>query len=176
MFLSAVLNLAIAGPLVIGLAIMAKQRFSSATDFGLMLSFLAIGSLVGTLLPSLTKKQRHRGSLMLMFSGALGVGMVAIGVLHRLVVVLLIIAALGVGSGLVSVHVQSWFQAHVDRRMLGRVTSLFMVATLGLVPFSYAVTGLLAQVNLTVTFVASGLVMLTATGLAAINQDVRGID
>ncbi|HEY6350225.1 MAG TPA: MFS transporter [Candidatus Angelobacter sp.] len=175
-FLSAALNLAVAGPLVIGLAVVAKQRFSSATDFGLMLSFLAIGSLVGALLPALTKKQRHRGWLMLVFSGVLGVGMIAIGLLHHLVLILLVIAALGLGSGLVSVHVQSWFQAHVDRRMLGRVTSVFMVATLGLVPVSYALTGFLAQVNLTVTFVAAGLALLVTAGFAAINQDVRRID
>lgn len=176
MFLSAALNLAIAGPLVIGLAVIARQRLSSATDFGLMLSFLAIGSLVGSLLPALRKKQRHRGLLMLMFSGALGFGMIAIGLLHRLLPILLVIAALGLGSGFVSVHVQSWFQAHVDRRMLGRVTSVFMVATLGLVPVSYALTGFIVQVNLTVTFVTSGLCLLAATGLAAINRDVHRID
>jgi hypothetical protein len=175
-FLSAASNLAVAGPLVIGLAVMAQQRFSSATDFGLMLSFLAVGSLAGSLLPAFTKKQRHRGSLMLMFSGALGVGMIAIGLLHRLVLILLIIAALGLGSGLVSVHVQSWFQAHVDRRMLGRVTSVFTVATLGLVPFSYALTGFLTQINLTIAFVASGLALLAAAGFAAMNRDVRRID
>ena len=176
MVLSAALNLGIAGPLVLGLAVMAKQRFSSATDFGLMLSFLAVGSLIGSLVPTLMKRQRHRGWLMLIFSGALGAGMVAIGLLHRLIPILLVIAALGIGSGLVSVHVQSWFQAHVERKMLGRVTSVFTVATLGLVPFSYAFTGFLAQWNLMVTFVAPGFVLLMTVGLAAFNQEVRRID
>lgn len=174
--ISAALNLAVAGPLVIGLAVMAKQRFSSATDFGLMLSFLAIGSLFGVLWPALTKNPRHRGLLMLVFSGVLGIGMVAIGLLHRLVPILLVIAVLGLGSGLISVHLQSWVQAHVDRRMLGRVISVLTLVTLGLVPFSLAITGFLTQINLTATFVASGLTLLATAGLGAINQDVRRID
>lgn len=174
--LSAVLNLAVAGPLVIGLAVMAKKRFSSATDFGVMLSFLAIGSLLGSLLPAVIKNQRHRGLLMLIFSGVLGLGMVAIGLLHHLAPILLVIAALGIGSGAVSVHLQSWVQARVDRRMLGRITSVFTVSSLGLVPFSYALTGFLVQVNLTVTFVGAGLALLITAGLAAINPHVRRID
>lgn len=175
-FLSAAMNLAVAGPLVIGLAVMAKQRFSSATDFGVMLSFLAIGSLLGSLLPAVIKNQRHRGLLMLMFSGVLGLGMVAIGLLHHLAPILLVIAALGIGSSVVSVHLQSWVQARVDRRMLGRITSVFTVSSLGLVPFSYALTGFLVQVNLTVTFVGAGLALLITAGLAAINPHVRSID
>jgi MFS family permease len=176
MLLSAVLNLGVAGPLAIGLAFVADKRFSSATAFGTMLSFLAAGALIGSLLPAFTNNPRRRGLLMLIISGVLGCGMMAVGVLHHLIPIIVILTMLGLGSGLVGVQVQSWVQTRVERNVLGRVMSVFMFAALSLMPVSYALAGFLAQINLTILFMSAGSLVLVTTCIAAINQEVRHID
>jgi MFS family permease len=170
------LNFGVAGPLVVGLAAMAKIRFASATVFGTLLSAMAGGALVGTFLPALFRRQRHRGPLLLAFSFVVGAGMSVIGFLHQVWAIAAILAVIGLGSGLVSVHLQAWFQARVDRALLGRVLSVLMFAAVGLIPFSYVLAGALVEVNLTVMFVASGAILLLVTGIAAMNRAVRAID
>ncbi|HLJ90622.1 MAG TPA: MFS transporter [Candidatus Angelobacter sp.] len=176
MLLTAVLNLGVSGPLVVGLALLAKDRFSSASAFGTMLSVMAAGALLGSLVPILTKTHHHRGSLVLAFSGVLGMGMIAIGLLHRLMPVLAILAVLGFGNGLVAVHLTSWFQTRVERKFLGRVMSLSMFASLGLTPLSYPLAGALARVSLALMFLCAGFLLLVTTMAAALHPEVRNID
>jgi MFS transporter len=176
MLLVAALNFGAAGPLVVGLATLAKQRFASAVAYGILLSCLAGGALLGSLLPALIKRQRRRGLVLLAFSGLVGVEMGALGLLYRLVPIALILATLGIGSGLVNVNLMAWFQARADRRMLGRVMSVLMFAAVGLIPFSLGLAGFLAQVNLTGMFLASGVLIGAMTVVAAFNSTVRAID
>lgn len=176
MLLVAALNFGAAGPLVVGLATMAKQRFASAASFGTMLSSLAAGALIGTLLPAVVKHQQRRGPILLVFCAGVGVGMAVIGVLHRVVLIAPILAAMGLGSGFVNVNLQAWLQTRVERAMLGRVLSVLMFAGVGLIPFSYALAGALAQINLAAIFIGAGALVILLTGVAATNQTVRAID
>jgi MFS family permease len=170
------LNFGVAGPLLVGLAAMAKTRFASATVFGTLLSSMAAGALVGTFLPAVMPRQRHRGPLLLVFSFLVGAGMVAIGFLHHVWTIAVILAVIGLGSGLVSVHLQAWFQARVERGLLGRVLSVLMFAAVGLIPFSYVLAGALVEINLTLMFAVSGAILLLVTAVAATNRAVRAID
>ncbi len=172
----AAMNFGVAGPLVIGLAAIGKQRFRSAAVFGILLSAMAGGGLVGTFLPAIFRRQRHRGLLLLGFSFAVGVGMAAIGFLHHVAAIAAVLALVGLGSGLVGVHLQAWFQARVERALLGRVLSVLMFAAVGLIPFSYVMAGALIQVNLTLMFVVSAAILLVVTAFAALNPTVRAID
>lgn len=176
MLLSAVLNLGVAGPLAIGLAVIADKRLSSVSAFGTMLSCLAAGALCGSLLPTVLKNTRRRGVLMLVVSGFLGCEMIAMGVLHQLVPIIVILAILGCGSGFVGVQMQSWFQSRVERNLLGRIMSVSMFFSFGLLPVSYAAAGLVAQTNLTAMFLCAGCLILVATFIAAISPEIRRID
>jgi hypothetical protein len=176
MLLVTVLNLGVAGPLTVGLAVLAKGRFGSAATYGTLLSALAAGTLLGSLLPALIKQRRHRGLVVLGFSAIVGLDMIAIGLLHQLIPLLVLLATLGVGNGLTAVYVQSWFQGHIDRAFLGRVMSVFMFAAFGLLPFSYAIAGVLVQLKLTLMFMGAGGLVLAATLVAAVNKQVRAID
>jgi len=176
MFLVIVLNLCVGGPFTVGLAILSKQRYGSAAAFGMLLSSIAVGSLLGSLLPALMKYRYRRGLIVLGFSAAIGAEMIAMGLLHGFIPMMVLLAILGFGSGLTEVHFQSWLQARVDRNFLGRVMSIFMFAIFGLLPFSYAVAGTLAQTNLSLMFVGSGALVLAATVVAAVNQQIRAIE
>jgi len=176
MLLVTVLNLGVAGPLTVGLAVLAKGRFGSAAMYGTLLSALAAGTLLGSLLPALLKQRRHRGAIVLAFSTTVGLSMIAIGLLQHLIPIVMVLVTLGIGNGLTAVYVQSWFQGHIDRNFLGRVMSVFMFAAFGLLPFSYAIAGVLVQIKLPVMFIGAGGLVLMATFVAAINRQVRSID
>jgi hypothetical protein len=176
MLLVTALNLGVAGPLTIGLAVLAKGRFGSAAMYGTLLSALAAGTLLGSLLPALIRQQRHRGMILLGFSTVVGLGMISIGLLQQLISILAVLVVLGIGNGLTAVHVQSWFQGHIDRNFIGRVMSVFMFAAFGLLPFSYAIAGALAQIRLPLMFIGAGGLVLITTLIAAVNKQVRTID
>jgi MFS family permease len=176
MFLVIVLNLCVGGPFTVGLAVISKQRYGSAAAFGMLLSSLAVGSLLGSLLPALIKHRWRRGLIVLSFSTVIGTEMIAIGLLRGFIPLMVLLAILGFGSGLTAVYFQSWLQARIDRNFLGRVMSIFMFATFGLLPISYAVAGALAQAELSLMFVGSGALVLAATVVAAMNKQIRAID
>lgn len=170
------LNFGVAGPLVVGLAALGKYRFSSAAVFGTLLSSMAAGGLIGSFLPAVLRLRRHRGPMLLGFAFTLGAGMVVIGFLSHVWLIATVLVVMGLGSGLVNVHMQAWFQGRVDRAMLGRVMSVLMFAAVGLIPFSYILAGALVQVNLTLMFVVSGALVLLVTTIAALTPAVRAID
>jgi MFS family permease len=64
MVLAGVMNFCLAGPMSVGLAYLTKQRFGSATAYGIVLSFLASGGLAGSLAAGLWRARR-RGLVML---------------------------------------------------------------------------------------------------------------
>ena len=177
MLLVMALNLCVSGPLSVGIAVFAKQRIGSSTAFATMLAAMAAGTLLGSLLPALTKhRQRRRGMFLLVFSAVIGAQMISLGLLHQLIPVLVVLAMLGFGNGLAAIYLQSWFQTNVDRSLLGRVMSVFMFAAFGLLPFSYAVAGMVAGLNLTAMFIGAGMLVLIATSIAAFNRELRAID
>lgn len=175
MLLVTVLNLCVGGPLTVGLAVMSKQRYGSAAAFGMLLSSAAVGSLLGSLLPALMKHSYHRGPVVLSFSALISAEMIAIGWIQGFVPIMVLLAILGFGSGLTGVYFQSWLQARIDRNFLGRVMSIFMFASFGLLPLSYAVAGALAQAQLSLMFVGSGVLVLAATVFAAMSKQIRAI-
>jgi MFS family permease len=173
--LVAVSNFAAAGPLTIGLVIMARERFSSVSSLGTMMSALAFGSLLGTLLPALLRFQPRRGLLILTFSTTLGLEFIALAFLHSLPAAAAILGLLGFGNGLLGIYIQSWFQGRIEPALMGRVMSVFMFAAFGLAPFSSAAAGFLAQLSLTVMFLAAGALVLLLTAVAAFTREVREI-
>src|SRR5215813_8240323 len=71
MLLAAVLNFCLTGPLSVGLAYLARHRFTSPAAFGLWISSVAAGTFVGMLLAGVMKSER-RGVLLCSTSAILG--------------------------------------------------------------------------------------------------------
>jgi hypothetical protein len=101
--------------------------------------------------------------------------MVAVGLVPSLVPAALLMAYSGVGTGVVNTYGISWLQRRTDSAMQGRVMSLVMLASMGLTPVAYAVSGAIAQVNPTLLFlIAGGMMLLCAAGTAA-SRTVRSL-
>ena len=172
---ASVLNFCITGPLSVGLAFLAKSEFGTPTAFGLLVSSVAAGSLFGLLLAA-ARQQRKRGWLLLVVCIVVGVCTASIGLLRHLWSLLPILFVMSASAGFLNVHLLAWFQQRVDRSMLGRVMSVLMFASLGLVPLSLAAAGVAVQWNLRGMFAASGALVLVVALIAALQRPVREID
>ena len=175
LFVAAVLNFCIAGPLSVGVAFLAKSDFGSPAAFGLLMSSVAGGSLFGLILAGV-RQQRRRGWLLIAVSVVIGICAASIGLLRQLWSLLPILFVMSASAGFLNVHLLAWFQQRVDRAMLGRVMSVLMFAGLGLMPLSLAAAGVAVQWNLPGMFAGAGVLVLVVAFIAALQRPVREID
>jgi MFS family permease len=174
LLLVAVLNFCLGGPFGVGLPYLAKTRFGSATAFGLLLSSLAVGGLLGALLAGIWK-MRRRGVLILCVCTVIGFCLGSMGMLTRVWATMAVLALMGATASLSNVHIVAWLQQRVDPAVRGRVMSVVMLSAIGLAPVSLAVAGLLIAWNLKLMFLIAGTAMLLVTGLGALQKEVREI-
>jgi hypothetical protein len=175
MLVVAVLNFAIAGPVGIGLAVIAKRDFGTASAFGFLMSAFAAGSLVGMLGAGLVR-QRRRGRTLLLAGAVIGLCVGPVGFLGRMTTLMPDLVLLGATAAFLNIQLISWFQQRVDRAMMGRVMSVLMFASMGLLPFSLAIAGVALRASITETFLAAGAMVLLVILLAASHRAVREID
>jgi MFS family permease len=175
LLVASVLNFCITGPLSVGVAFLAKAEFGSPAAFGLLMSSVAAGALAGLLLAG-ARKQRKRGRLLLVVSAVIGICTASIGLLSQLWSLFPILFVMSASAGFLNVHLLAWFQQRVDRAMLGRVMSVLMFASLGLMPLSLAAAGVAVQWSLRGMFAGAGALVLAVTCIAALQPPVREID
>jgi len=176
MGLFAAINLCVAGPVGVGLPVMAKLHFGSAATFGTFLSCFGGGTLTGVLLAGMLKRSRRLGLQMLLMGAATGLELLAIGLVSKAVAIAALMALMGLGVGAVNVQFGAWIQARVERALMGRVASVLMFCAVGLVPISYAAAGGLAAWSLPALFVGAGVLLTMSSILAAASKAARGID
>ena len=175
LIVASVLNFCITGPLSVGVAFLAKSKFGSPTAFGLLMSSVAAGALTGLVLAG-AHQQRKRGGLLLLVSAVIGVCTASIGLLSQLWTLLPLLFIMSASAGFLNVHLLAWFQQRVDRALLGRVMSVLMFASLGLMPLSLAAAGVAVQWSLRGMFAGAGALVLIVTFFAALHRPVREID
>jgi MFS family permease len=174
MLLATIMNFCIAGPVSIGLAYLTKTKFGSPAVFGIVISAVAAGGLLGALLAGVWKIRR-RGLLILVVSVVLGLCLGAIGLLGKVWSIASVLLVMGAAAGMVNVHISAWAMQRIDAAMRGRAASVLMLASFGITPISLAVAGFLISWNLKFMFPLAGGVMLLAAAGAALPKPVREI-
>jgi MFS family permease len=169
------LNFCIMGPVMVGLAALAKDLFNSATAYGLMFSAFATGGLIGALVAG-TRKQRNRGNMLLFVGAWLGILLAIVGVLQHLWALCIDMFLMGLSSGYSNVHMTAWYQERVEPTMMGRVMSLRMFTMFGTMPVTLVISGILAEKSLPLLFISSGILMFLVTLFAATQKPVREVD
>ena len=165
MAVSLVLNLALNGPVMVGMPWLADQRFSAGpAGLGLLAAAWSAGALVGVIVAGSSTRARQ-GRIILAAVVVCAVGEMLVGLLPSIAGVWLALAAIGVAIGYANIIAISWIQRRVDHAMIGRVMSLVMLMGVGITPLSLAVSGLLVDLNATALFVGAGLLVL-ATSIA----------
>jgi MFS family permease len=175
MLLATVMNFCIAGPVSIGLAYLTKAKFDSPTTYGIMISAVAAGSLLGALLAGVWKIRR-RGAMILLATLVLGTCLGSIGLLGNAWSIAIVLLVMGGTAGMVNVHIGAWAMQRIDATMRGRVSSVLMLASYGMTPVSLAVAGFLIAWNLKFLFLLAGAAMLLAAAGAACRRSVREIE
>jgi len=175
MLVAAMLNFCISGPMGVGLPYLVKTKFGSAAAYGLVISAMAAGGLIGALLAGIIKIKR-RGLLLLGACVAISAGIASIGLLGHLWLIAAVLLLLGCSAGVANVHIAAWIQQRIEATVRGRVFSVLMLGNFGLIPVSLAVAGLMIAWNLKAMFLIAGVSMLLVTAFGASQKEVRAIE
>jgi MFS family permease len=156
-------NLLLTGPLMVGIPLLADRRLAEgATAFGILMSAFSGGNLTGFIvagaLPRLGGGRLR--VVMVGFVAAFGAGLAGVGIAGNTWVDAALLLALGLGNGFLTVVLITWLQGRTPADMIGRMMSLMMLASTGLVPLSQAVAGAVSRWSLTWLF--TGPAVLTA--------------
>jgi MFS family permease len=174
--LMAAANFLFSGPLLVGIPVLADTRFpEGAMAFGLIMSAYAAGNLVGILAAGALPKPD--GAKMRLFVvglfAAFGLVLASFGWLHNTWLAAGVMLLAGMGNGYLAITVITALQRRTPVAMLGRLMSLVMVASYGLMPLSQALAGALSKWNLNMLFVLSGAAMILLAAWSALQPELR---
>lgn len=157
----AMINFAILGPIVVGVAELVTSRLGGdASTFGYLQSAYGVGALFGVWIAGRLEVIKQLQTPLVLLATSLGMGLIALGFVSHIWSTATIIFAMGIGGGIVGVLALTWLQQQTALSMQGRMMSLVMFAAVALDPFSQAISGVLLEMSLTGLFVAAGITML----------------
>jgi MFS family permease len=164
------LNLLFVGPILVGIPVLADQRLpEGAVAFGLLMSAYSGGNLAGYLLAG--SVPRPSGKAMRVFlitlMAAFGVALGSFGFIRSTWVDFGLMVLLGLGNGYLAIILFTWIQTRTPREMLGRMMSMMMLSSTGMVPISQAISGAVSKWSLTALFVGAGVLILVVTIVTA---------
>ncbi|MGD1952514.1 MAG: MFS transporter [Leptolyngbyaceae cyanobacterium] len=174
----AIYNFLFLGPLQVGIFTLAQERFAnaSALALGITISAWGAGGLMGTLLPQWLPQLPKLGVLMLILASIQGLGMVTMSTISNWPLASLVSAILGGCSSFFLLVGTTWIQKKTPPEVLGRVMGVGLLSSVGVAPFSYALAGILANINLWALYGGSGLAMLAVSAILAVSPAIRTLD
>jgi len=163
----------------VGLPVLAKARFAEgAYVYGLELAAYGLGALLGATLSGLLRSPSYANLIPLMFgafiySGA-SLGLIVWYEPYWWAMLLFFFA--GVFDSYMYVHFNTWIQRICPEQLLGRVMSILMFMSLGLVPVGNAVIGFALDWNLLATLVGVSAIIVLLCTLIAIDPRARQVE
>jgi MFS family permease len=168
------LNLAIAAPLNIGVALLANTQGWHASGFSIIIAGFGAGATLGALSVVRYRPNRYPAAVGLIWVVAGSISIAALGASPTLVMAVASATVLGITSGPASALLLGLVQARTPTAYLGRVMSLVTFSALGLVPVSYTVFGALTQATtLTTAFISCAAAELVVALVALSIRSVR---
>lgn len=175
MILGMMVNLCVAGPLAVGIAYLVKLHAGSSTVYGMLVSAAAAGGLAGALLAGVWRVRR-RGNAMLGGMALLGTCLSCISLFSaRFYTLAIVLALTGCIAGFINIHVGAWVMQRIDAAVRGRVSSVLILVSLGAMPISMGIAGLVVARSPSIMFIVAGMLLLGVTAIAARNVSIRQI-
>ncbi len=176
LFVAAFNHFLVEGPLFIGVPVLANSRFTQgAAAFGIIMSGLGAGMLTGIaaagLLPALNP--RRMGSILMTLLSLSGLGMIILGFMSNTYLAAFVVMLMGLAQGFVIVQFSTWMQLRAPSHLLGRVLSMMMFASVGLVPVSQAMCGALIKFSVTGLFVGAGIIVVVLNLMMSFRREIR---
>jgi len=125
-------------------ALMATEVFDKgATEYGLLGTFMAVGSLTGSLIAASRERVRHR----LVVGAALAFGAVEIaaGLMPSYLTFALVTPLLGLAALTMITSANTFMQLHTEAGMRGRVMALYMMIFMGGTPLGAPLVGWIGE-------------------------------
>ncbi len=164
-------NFLLVGPLMVGIPVLASRRLAEgAVAFGLLMSGFAGGNLGGFVIAGARSRPTGRTMRILLIGllVAFGISIIVVGFVTSVWVDFGLMLLVGMGNGYIAIILFTWIQLRSPAAMLGRVISLLMLASAGLVPVSQAISGAVSTWNLTMLFVGAGGLLLIVALVTAV--------
>jgi len=152
---------------------------STPAWFGYIIGGMAVGSIIGSIVAGvLNVAPRSKGKAVIAALALLAAGFVAFAYSSGPVVALLILAFVGVCSGIVGVLITSVIQLSTPTEIRGRVFGLLGTISAGLTPVSLGLAGVVADLldrNIPLIYMASGLCVLALMPPLIINKSFHNL-
>jgi MFS family permease len=171
-------NLFIVGPFEVGMPFIAYSRLpEGAAAFGIVMAAFGGGSLLGLIVASILPPPRpSRLGLTVIGTLALaGLGVAAVSAITSTLMATLVIGTAGMALGVGNLIGITWIQARVPQELMGRVMSLMITGSVGLVPISMLVAGAAVQVSLDGTMLVAGCGMALLCLVSLLSPSVRNL-
>lgn len=172
-------NLMIAGPLAVGIPVLAQTRFpEGAAAFGFIISAYGIGNLVGMLGAGSLPRPSSRAfsALVVGLFLAFGAVVASLGFVTSTWLAVAMMVVLGLGNGYIAVTAISALQRMTPKAMLGRVMSLLVLAMVGLTPLSQAAAGAAIKLGPAAMFLVAGGGLAALAMFAGLRRRSWGLD
>lgn len=173
----AAINFLFVGPFLVGVPVIAKSLPEGAVAFGLLMSAYGGGNLLGIILSGALPKPKpgHLGYIMPVFIALFAIGIMVIGLVNSTLIGCIVLALLGIFNGYLSILLITTLQRMTPPAMMGRLMSLAMLSSVGLVPISQAITGFLINYSLQGLFIGVGTLTLLLAFVSLMSKEVRNV-
>jgi MFS family permease len=151
---SAFLNLFIIGPMQIGFPIFIKNVLNgNSLHFSYLEGSVGGGMAVGAVLVGILNVRKRRGWFCLVMLFLSGISFFLLSFSHELWHALTAGAVFGVTLAMATIPLMAVIQSTVQEDMMGRVMSLLMLSSMGLIPISYALTSLVLTTGIPILII-----------------------
>jgi len=171
-------NFFIVGPFEVGMPFIAYSRLpEGAAAFGIVMAAFGGGSLLGLIVASVLPAPRpSRLGLTVIGTLALaGLGVAAVALVHTTLLAALVIGMSGTMLGVGNLIGITWIQGRIPPELMGRVMSLMITGSVGLIPVSMLVAGVAVQASVDGTMLVAGLGMAILAGGSLLSPVVRNL-
>ena len=168
------IELFVQGPVIVGIPVLADTQLpQGALAVGIIYSAYAAGALLGAVSAgALPVPKKHLGHILVTTYILSGLLIMPFGFMKATWLVAGLVVVIGVMGGYTNIIFTTWLQARTPQKVLGRVMSLLMIASIGLSPFSNAVSGALIKISLGWVFVGAGAMMALLSVVAGLRREV----
>lgn len=169
-------NLFIVGPFEVGMPYIAYARLpEGAAAFGVIMAAFGGGSLLGLVVGSVLPMPRpsRLGPAVMATLALAGLSVAALSAVSTTFVAALVTAVAGMNLGYGNLLGITWIQARIPPELMGRVMSLMITGSVGLVPVSMFVAGIAVQANVDVTLLVAGTGMALMSAGSLLSPAVR---
>ncbi|MFL0802019.1 MAG: MFS transporter [Agarilytica sp.] len=169
----------VGGLMQLGLPLMVKDVFSGGgSSFGFLLAASGLGTTVGVVVASAKVRigGLSLGVSFLVVDVLIGVLIVVLSGVQSLTSAFVVIFFMGLLGGYIHIGMISWVQKQASQEMLGRMLSIIMFITMGLIPISSAIFGvLLKYASVESLFFGVGLILSVVAVMGLFSRDLRSI-